>query len=196
MTLSRDDIEALLPFLANDTLDGEERAEVERAVAADPALAMELAALKAIRETMQAEDMGASPGDFGLARLLRDVGKEEKATTAAPAAGSRPRFWQIAAALLMAVVIGQAVLLSGSGDSTGFELASGSEAALTVAFVPDATEAAIRATLLDAGVEITAGPSALGLYQLGLLEGVTLDEAEDALRAAGDVLESVVRAEN
>ncbi|WP_333715138.1 hypothetical protein [Yoonia sp.] len=193
MTLSRDDIEALLPFLANDTLAGEERAEVERAVAADPALAMDLAALKAVRATMRTDDIGASPGDFGLARLMRDLDGDKTATTAV---GPRPRIWQVAAALLMAVVIGQAVLLSGSGDSTGFELAGGTTAALTVAFVPDAPEAAIRAALLDAGVEIIAGPSALGLYQLGLLENVTLDEAEAALRAAEGVIESLARAAN
>lgn len=196
MTLSRDEIETLLPFLANDTLEGKERAEVESAVADDPALAMDLAALRAIRETMQSEDIGASPGEFGLARLMRDIGKEEKAMTAPPATVARPRIWQIAAALLLAVVIGQAVLLSGSGEGTDFELAGGTDAALTVAFLPDAPEAAIRAVLLDAGVEIIAGPSALGLYQLGLLEGVTLDEAEEALRAASVVVESVNRTED
>ena len=67
--MTRDEIEALLPFLANDTLTGEERQSVEAAVNADPDLLAELAALRAIRQTMQS-DMVQSPGDMGLARLM------------------------------------------------------------------------------------------------------------------------------
>ena len=196
MSMEREEIEALLPFLANDTLEGDERQAVEAAVADDATLAMELSALREIRKTMQAEEIGSTPGEFGLARLMRDVDKDAQTSQAAPANVVRPRIWQIAAAVLMAVVVGQAVLLSGSGDTSGgYELAGGGDAALTVTFAPDATEAEIRDTLLDAGVEIIAGPSALGLYQLGLLDGVTADEAEAALRAAEGVVESLDRAE-
>ena len=196
MTLSREEIEQLLPFLANDTLEGEERDAVEAAVADDPELATELQALRAIRETMQAQEVESSPGEFGLARLMRDVAKEELPTIEAANTVVRPRIWQIAAAFLMAVVIGQGVLLSGldqQGDS--YQLAGAGEAVLTVAFLPDVTEAALRNVLLDAGVEIVSGPSALGLYGLDLLEGVTLEEAEAALPAATEVAESVDRAQ-
>ena len=196
MTMSREEVEQLLPFLANGTLEGDELIAVQEAVAQDADLAAELAALRAIRKTMQAEEIGLTPGEFGLARLMRDVGEEQQPAAVAPKSVTRPRVWQIAAALLMAVVIGQAVLLSGTGDGGGgYELAGEGGADMTVAFVPDAPEAAIRTLLLDAGVEIVGGPSALGLYQLQLLEGVTLDEAEAALRAAGDVIESLDRAD-
>lgn len=196
MTLSREEAEQLLPFLANGTLEGDELIAMQEAVAQDPSLAAELSALRAIRQTMQSEEIGTTPGEFGLARLMRDVGKEEQPASIAPQAVTRSRIWQIAAALLMAVVIGQAVLLSGTGDSGGgFELAGAGGADLTVAFAPDAPEAAIRTLLLDAGVEIIGGPSALGLYQLQLLEGASLDEAEGLLRAAGDIVESVDRAQ-
>ena len=53
--MTRDEIEALLVFLANDTLEGEERAAVEAAVAGDLALQAELEALKSIRSEMQAD---------------------------------------------------------------------------------------------------------------------------------------------
>jgi len=195
MTLPRDEVEALLPFLANGTLEGEERIQVEQAVAADAALARELEALKAIRQTMQTTKIGASPGEFGLARLMRDVDRDAQPAETTTSPVSRPLVWQIAAALLMAVVIGQAVLMSGPDDSVGFELAGGSEAVLTVAFFPDVPEQALRAILLEAGVEIVSGPSALGLYQLGLLEGTAIDDAETILRAAGGIVESVVRAD-
>lgn len=196
MSLPRDEIEALLPFLANGTLEGDELREVEAAVADDPDLATQLTALRHIRETMQAQDIGSSPGEFGLARLMRDVGKEQSQPQVTTTSVVRPRIWQIAAAVLMAVVIGQAVLLTGNQDQgDGYQLAGADEAALIVAFQPDTTEAALRDVLLDAGVEIVSGPSALGLYGLRLLDGVTLDAAEAALRAAPDIVESVSRTE-
>ena len=66
-------IHELLAFRANGTLEGEDLATVEAALAADADLRAELAALTAIRATMQAEEV-QSPGDFGLARLMRGFG--------------------------------------------------------------------------------------------------------------------------
>ncbi|KMW59000.1 hypothetical protein AIOL_003981 [Candidatus Rhodobacter oscarellae] len=189
--MTRDDIQALLPFLANDTLTGDERAEVEAAVAKDAELQGELSALKAIRETMQAEEM-YSPGEMGLAKLMRDV--EAEAEAPAPRASQplrRPVLWQVAAAILLAVVLGQAVFLTQGGDPNtgGFELA-GTEAAFEITIAPDAPESAIRDLLLEAGVEIVAGPSALGVYQLNPIEGVTEDEARGIL-SVSDLIESL-----
>ena len=73
--MTRDEISALLPFLANGTLEGDERAEIEAALAEDAALQAELRALRAIRATMQAEE-SFSPGEMGLARLMRGVEAE------------------------------------------------------------------------------------------------------------------------
>ena len=194
MTLSRREAEELLPFLANDTLGDDERRAVEQAVASDPTLAVELAALRQIRQTMQSQQAVHSPGEFGLARLMRDVEKEQAPARSVVTDTSRPRLLQIAAAVLVAIVIGQAVLLSGRADETGgFELAGGEAATLNVAFVPDATEATIRALLQQAGVEIVSGPSALGLYGLNVIEGTTPSAAQEVLRAADDVVESVDR---
>ena len=188
--MTRAEIEALLPFLANETLQGEERQTVEQAVAEDPDLQAELDALRAIRATMQAEET-FSPGEVGLARLMRDV---EISAPAAANTNARPRIWQIAAAVLLAVVLAQGAFMMRSTDPGGFELAGG-DAALTVAFQPATTEADLRQLLLDAGVEIVAGPSALGLYQLALIEGVTLDEARAALQSSS-LIESLELPEN
>lgn len=181
--MNRDEILALLPFLANDTLTGNERAEVEAAVAADPELQAELAALRAIRATMQAED-AYSPGEIGLARLMRDVQMQTPARAA-----RRPLLWQAAAAVLLAVVVGQAAFLMRPGDPGGYQLA-GEEAAFRVTIAPDTSESALRALLLEAGVEIVGGPSALGFYQLAPLDGVTLDAARAILQAS-EIIESV-----
>ena len=177
--MTRAEIEALLPFLANGSLDGEEREAVEQAVAEDEELRTELQALRAIRETMQAEE-AFSPGEVGLARLMKDV---EASTPTAANTNARPRFWQIAAAVLLAVVLGQGAYMMRGTDPGGFELAGG-ETAMTVAFAPTTSEELLRTLLLDAGVETVGGPSALGLYQIGLLDGVTLDQARAALDAS------------
>ncbi len=207
MSYSRDDIEALLPFHANGTLEGADRAAVEAALETDAELRADLAALQAIRQTMQAEEV-ASPGDFGLARLMRDV-EAETPVIAPPAAANdnvvpvtRLRLWQTAAAVILAVGLG-VNLLPGPGDAPetgrsiatdeaptteeGFSLASGGAPDFTIAFAPDAREAEIRALLLQAGVEITQGPSALGLYGLSLLDSVSDETARPILANSGIV---------
>jgi len=200
-------IHELLPFRANGTLDGEELAAVEAALAEDADLRGELAVLQAVRDTMQAE-RAESPGDFGLARLMRDV--EAEGGTDAPATAndnvvplSRLRIWQVAAAVVLAVGIGFSLPQVGPGPDPvavrdtdreageGYSLASGGETAdFTIAFSPDATEREIRAVLLDAGVEIVGGPSAIGLYELGLLDFATVDGASEILSSA-DIVEDV-----
>lgn len=178
------EIQSLLPFLANDTLTGEDRGAVEAAVAADTGLQSELAALRAIRSTMQAEE-GFSPGEMGLARLLRDAGEQKVA--ARPAA--RPLLWQVAAAVLLAVVLGQGFLMTRQSDPGGYQLA-GSDAAISIAIAPDATEAQFREMLLSAGAEIISGPSALGFYELKIAEGATLAEVH-AILEASDIVENI-----
>lgn len=192
MTLSRDEIEALLPFLVNGTLEGAELAEVEAAVAADEGLAADVATLRAIRATMQADETGFSPGEMGLARVMRDIEDAPVQLNRAP----RTRMWQVAAALLLAVVIGQgALMMTQGGGGPGYELAGGAEADLVLTIVPSATEEQLRNALLDAGVEITSGPSALGLYEVTVLEGITLEEAIGSLTSATGVIDSVAQPE-
>ena len=189
--MTRDEAMELLPFLANGTLEDDERQAVEAHLGADAEMQAELAALQNIRATMQAEDMGFSPGEMGLARLMKEVGEAPQKRAAQPT-----RIWQIAAALLMAVVLGQALLLTRGGtNDPGYVLAGETPAAFTVTIQPDATEADLRTLLLDAGVEIVAGPSALGLYQLGLVEGSDARAAREALEDAPAIIETLTAAE-
>jgi hypothetical protein len=199
--MSYQDIHELLPFRANGTLEGADLDAVDAALAEDADLRAELAALTAIRATMRAEEV-ASPGEFGLARLMRDVDAE--ARVAAPVAAndnvvplSRLRIWQVAAAVVLAVGIGFNLPQIGPGSApmeraesepAGFTLASGGAAAdFTVVFAPDATEAELRALLLEAGLEIVSGPSALGIYGLGLIDAEMSDAAFAALSASAIV---------
>ncbi|RMA41849.1 zf-HC2 domain-containing protein [Rhodophyticola porphyridii] len=183
--------EELLPFYVNGTLDAAERAEVDAALADSADLRAELEVLTALRKQMQAEEV-ESPGEFGLARLMRDVDRDGPASSAP---GEEPgnvvpirrlRIWQIAAALVLAIGLAQSVILLNAPGDPGFELASGGAAGadFVVGFAPDATEAQIRALLLNAGVEISAGPSALGLYELAVLDETGIQAAEEMLLAA------------
>jgi len=196
--MTRDEIEALLPFLANDTLEGEERATVLTSVEADPALAAELAALTAMRRSMQTEAFETSPGELGLARLMRDIDREEVKAPEVPdnvVPLSRLRIWQIAAVVVMGLGIGQAVFVNTvPAPDSQFELASGggSEAAFRVIFAPDTTEEELRRLILDAGLEIVGGPSSLGFYDLAPLDGEAgLDEARAALTSAGPIIDTL-----
>lgn len=183
MTRAREELALDLPFHVNGTLDPEAAAEIAAWLATDPAARAEAEALAAIRADMQAEDL-RSPGEFGLARLMRDIDREAAAAPAPrPAATAAPRvwLWKLAAAVALAAFLGQTWLglgrdggplnmagprygLAGGGDAPGAAAATAPR--LVAAFAPAATEAEIRALLLEAGVEIVAGPSALGLYRL------------------------------
>lgn len=199
---SREEIEALLVFLANDTLEGDERKAVEAAVAADPQLAGELEALKTMRREMQDEDV-QSPGEMGLARLMREI-DAEAASPVVPQAGlpeaanlptAPGSFWKIAAVVLFGLVVVQTAYIGYDGG-TDFELAGGEEAPVSaehtirVAFAADAAEADIRALLLEQGLVIVDGPSAIGLYTLAAADEASRADALAALQARGDLVES------
>ncbi|WP_071672427.1 hypothetical protein [Nioella nitratireducens] len=204
--MTSETIHELLVFHANGTLDETERATVEAALADDAALRAELETLRAIRATMQADEV-QSPGAFGLARLMRDVEAEGRVAPAAPAETpsnvvsiTRLRLWQVAAAVVLAAGLGWNLVQMPLGPTAtapqmadplaeqapaGYSLAGGdSDAMFTVAFASDATEAEIRSLLVGAGVEIVSGPSALGLYGLSVLEGEDADTARAALASA------------
>ncbi len=208
--MDRIDLQTLLPFRANGTLEGDELTAVDAALETDAELRTELAALEALRDTMQAEDV-QSPGAFGLARLLRDVEAEAPLNLSPKTANdnvvpiSRLRIWQVAAAVVLAVGLGVNMLPpSTSAPETaraafedapaaegGFSLASGDDNIdYRVIFAPTATEAEMRALLLNAGLEITDGPSALGLYGLSLIESGTDDDARSIL-AASQIIEEL-----
>jgi anti-sigma factor RsiW len=181
----REEVAGLLVFLANGTLDAAERERVEAAVAADPDLQAELAVLRQIRERMQDEPLPQSPGEFGHARLMRDIAREPKPS------GSN-RLWQGVAAAALALLVVQTVLMQTGND---VRLAGGGVEAqdgpvLTVAFSGTATEADIRALLIDLDLTIVSGPSALGLYRLAAKDEAARAAALARLAAATGVVES------
>ena len=94
----RQELSELLPFYLNGTLDGDERARVEAGLAEDEALRADLEFLKVVQAETLARDAGTSPGDFGLARLVRDIDIERGQTAPERSA----RLWKDAYQRLLA----------------------------------------------------------------------------------------------
>lgn len=187
----RRDLEALLPFHVNGTLRGEERQSVEDALKDDAALRDEAEALARLRRTMKDIDDGPSPGEFGLARLMRDIDRMET-----PARAPRRRGlvlpWSIAVAAsagFLALALGWAP----ADRSEPFRQASGvAEASyLTVAFQPDVPQSDVSDLLLEYGLAIVEGPSALGLYRVDPGVGRDLEALVSELRDRDAIIESV-----
>jgi anti-sigma factor RsiW len=190
MTISQAEttrISELLPFYVNGTLDPAEQSEVEAALNDERDLNEEVQTLALLRENMQNLDVGSTPGEFGLARLMRDIDRIETPKVREP-------FFLKG----LAVAAATAVLVVGIGwviqpQSDTFVQASGDAPteALTVAFQSEATQSEISAILLDLGLEVAGGPSALGLYSLVATDGGDLAQLADALRGKTAVVESV-----
>lgn len=187
----RRDLEALLPFYVNGTLEGDERQSVEAALRDDAALRDEAEALSRLRRTMKDVDDGPSPGEFGLARLMRDIDRMD-----APARAPRRRApilpWSIAAAAsagFLALALGwapaerQEPFRQASGVSDGVYL--------TVAFQPDVPQSQVSDLLLEYGLAIVEGPSALGLYRVDPGAGRDVGALVAELRDRVTVIESI-----
>lgn len=180
----RDEMEALLPFYLNGTLEGAELAAVEQWLATDPAGAEALEAAEAEFSSTTAANEAIRPPAGALSRFVEALEAQagpERGAGARPASivslFSRLRSapagigWAVAAALLALVVV-QQVTRPGGGTSD-FEVA-GADNSLAVApfalvkFRPDARMADVSAFLSDNGLKVITGPSAEGIFRIAL----------------------------
>lgn len=192
--------EELLPFLVNGTLDIDERTQVRAQVATDRDLAEQAQILRRIRAQMQAEETQYSPGEMGLARLMRDLDADSR-TTPEPAKvlgfERRPVISALAAVIATVAVISGVNLMRGASDAPEapvyYEQASGdaADAVLTIAFRPDATQTQMTELMLNYGLVMVDGPSALGLYRVAPLDGDDLTELAARLAAETEIIETV-----
>lgn len=181
------DIQELLPFWLNGSLDSEERLRVEAALAEDAALREEAEMLRAMRRSLkETHDTHTGPGEFGLARLHRAL-DAERATTAQVLVSRRPVFWALGSAFAASLAT---VLVLGTGPSQApapvYEQASGEPAAVVVSFSPNASVAEISELVRENGLTIIDGPSALGLFRLLPLPGEVPSLAEIAAQLEED----------
>ena len=160
----------LLPWLANGTLGGAERQEVEAHVATCERCRRELAYLQSLRSSVAELESAQAPGEFGLNRLLRDIRRR-------PQYAERRRWLAPALAASLAVVALQGVMLAHLWTRSVNIVPLGRELldadVLQIRFDPRATEADIRVTLQAIGASLIEGPGALGIYRVRLGPGVS-----------------------
>ena len=141
--------------------------------------------------------------DFAWQRVKRTIEADREA---APTVIDGPWWsqkrvapWQLAASIaLVALTVqfaGSLFTTAPVKDDATYQTAGSTEErpTLTVAFVPEATEADIRALLLSVDATFVSGPSALGLYEIAATREGTLEEVQSALEEADDLVESVQR---
>ena len=186
----RDELESLLPFYLNGTLDGAELERVEAWLADDPAAMAALAEAESEQDaSVVANEAVHLPGD-ALQRFTAALEAEPSKSRAVSAAdgaasgvswpaGIWRRFmdappamaWGAAAAML-AIVVVQATGPSIGPDQTfteaGIERAGEASPNILVVFAPEATVAEISELLNATGASIIDGPKPGGIYQLGL----------------------------
>ncbi len=182
---------------AKGRLSAVEAAAVEAAASADPRLAAEIALVRGVVKTGEADVGSAVSSELGWARLSRAIDTERrKSSSLIPKQFSR---WQVAAVAALAVAgwgAATAPLLVARNDqpNNGYAMASDRPAyafSAKATFVPSAPESAIREALRSVNAEIVEGPSALGVYVLAFKDKDALGSGVEALQARTAVFESV-----
>lgn len=199
------DATALLVSYAAGTATEQERAAVEAETAKDPALAARLALVQASQGAITASETeqqdGWSPGEFGYRRLMREI-EREAPPKRARLVDSAP-FWRGVAAMAAAVALvvagawrfdGAGLAPGGAGPGvSGYTTATDgaqSAAIVQITFAATATEAEIRALLLEANARLVDGPTAVGLYRAAF-DDEAAREAGLARMGASEIVDSV-----
>lgn len=192
------EIEELLPFYVNGTLNDAETARVEEKLAHDPDLQKELEFLRALHRNIKNTDIEQNaPGELGLKRLQKSIRDEAAQSNMRPSAARQPSSrWRIAAIAACALLFLQtAVTLPMWKDNDILTAASGTFSTVPagqiveITFVPTAREENIRALLLSIDATIIEGPSALGLYKLSIAKDI--DGAVLKLKSRKNLIETV-----
>jgi hypothetical protein len=180
------DVEQLLPWLANETLEGEEARAVEALSKESPAAAKELEFLRGLRAQMKTADAGNSPGELGWRRLQQQIARERGASIR----GTRWR--QVAAIAAAVVILLQAAVIGYQWRQGDVITAGGAGATLQVRFAPTASETAIRELLQQIDGTIVDGPGSLGVYHVKVENAETdpavAAKALESLRARSDIV--------
>lgn len=191
------DDSAALHDLLHGRLSETEAARLNEAIRSDPALKAEYRLVAALNETDTAPH--PFPGEFGWARLSKAIDSEAPKRRVWHRSVS---VWQAAACLVVAIFAWQVAiapqLIEQSGDVPRYVTVTGQTGAdapstARIAFVPEASEEAIRQLLRDADATIVNGPTALGFYTLGFQSDEDRDAGLERLGAEPAVVQFVDR---
>jgi anti-sigma factor RsiW len=205
----REELELLMPWYVNGTLDRATAERIDAALESDPALQRSLEALMDDREAAvdlaEAVEVPTSMEARFMAQLdaVPAPGAARRVSARSPdllsragmwvgdlvAAMTPPRLAIVAAAACLLVAVQSGVIISMLGDESGFETASGpgEEAAgpaMLVQFAPGAEMAAITGFLEGEGARIVDGPLPGGMFRLefGASDERGADELSTLLR--------------
>lgn len=171
--------EELLPWYANGTLKGEDRAWVEAYLEQHPEARSELDWYRSLQRRVH-ENAPAVPATIGLARTMRLIQGDrptlaERITAFFGNFAMRPAF---AMATLAVVAVQGGVILSLLGEVREEEQIRALNATrveegpmLKVSFAPEAREADIRMLMVQVRGELAGGPGQLGDYYLRVPPG-------------------------
>ncbi|MBL4621867.1 MAG: hypothetical protein JKY89_05665 [Immundisolibacteraceae bacterium] len=195
-SMTKSDIELLLPFYVNGTLDEQETKQVGQALAENKDLQEELVYLQNLQTHVRQQKNENSPSEFGLKRLQRVLQKEQhlnedrQQLEMMSSAKNRWQYGAIAACLMLVVLT-----VTDMKTDTDYQAAGGTAISqhngivASVSFSPNVTEQQIRKLLLESHVFIVDGPSALGVYKLVIVDGN--DNTIKKLATRVDLIESI-----
>lgn len=215
--MNENELRELLPWYAADSLEPEERAEVEAALAADEGLRAELAEIQVVHAAVGDTTGEAQWNPALITRTLARVDVYE-AERAAPEGLARIGVWlrenlfagwsgvPTFAKAALAVQFALLLALGGSWltqpDASGGYTTVGLDpdaAQIKLAFQPGIEEATLREILREIDGRIVDGPSALGLYTVEL-RGLDKQQDEEIgallaeLLARKDVIRGAMKA--
>ncbi|MEM7005831.1 MAG: hypothetical protein AAF498_08110 [Pseudomonadota bacterium] len=189
-------VSALLLDYVQHRLSDEDRTKVEVAAENNDALAEELAYYQGLANA--GELAAASPDhELAWARLSKAI-DEEQSTTAPTliAANDNSHLWRIAAFSLGLIALVQTGFLLSSGYTSNNDqslyvpVTEEGVYAVQAIFSDSATAGDISNLLNRIEGEITAGPSSLGLYEIGFSSVEKRDSGLETLREASELIES------
>ncbi|MGE0502419.1 MAG: anti-sigma factor [Rhizobiaceae bacterium] len=179
----RDELEALLPFYLNGTLDGDDLAAIEAWLASDPQAQAALGEAELeFSETNAANETVRPPVD-ALSRFNRrldqEAGPVRESPTASWLSGALASLFGLPVGLAWATAAAAVALLlvqtlSGPGPGApGYDIAGdeddlGNRPFVLVTFRNDARMADIAAFLDANGLAIAGGPSASGVFRIAV----------------------------
>lgn len=186
------DIDEKLTKWVSGKLNDQERETLEQQLERDPELKKEADFLAALRTGIQ-EQQENPPGDIGLARLKRDIQREQQQQPK-----PQQKFWKplaIAACCLLGVQM--FFLIPDNETDTGIVTLSGEAShqgpQLQVVFADGATAAQIQQALNSVQGNVISGPGALGIYTVVLPEGADAQQILLQLNSLGFVEEALVK---
>ncbi len=191
----RDEMESLLPFYLNGTLQGPDLVRLEHWLATDPHGAVALAAAEDELSAAMAANEAIRPRPDALSRFSAALEREAPNRAAGGLLASLfgrlraapPALAWAAAAAMLAVIVVQTAVVNRGGE--GYEVAgqgdNQSERPFAlVAFKADATAEAIATILTQAGGSIVDGPKPGGFFRVAIATDSA--EAYDAALAVLD----------